>query len=58
MGSQALPAHRHTRLTLAPPGDFTQLWPHVSLDCHPKRTQHVAFHVWEAAPDGTKGVKR
>jgi hypothetical protein len=21
-------------------------------DCHPKRTQHVAFHVWEAAPDG------
>jgi hypothetical protein len=22
-------------------------------DCHPKRTQHVAFHVWEAALDGT-----
>lgn len=21
-------------------------------DCHPKRTQHVAFHVWEAVPDG------
>lgn len=22
-------------------------------DCHPKRTQHVAFHVWEAVPAGT-----
>ncbi len=21
-------------------------------DCHPKRTQHVAFHVWEAVSDG------
>lgn len=21
-------------------------------DCHPKRTQHVAFHVWDAVPDG------
>jgi hypothetical protein len=21
-------------------------------DCHPKRTQHVAFHVWEAVPAG------
>lgn len=20
-------------------------------DCHPKRTQHVAFHVWQAAPE-------
>jgi AAA domain len=22
-------------------------------DCHPKRTQHVAFHVWEAVSDGS-----
>jgi len=21
-------------------------------DCHPKRTQHVAFHVWQAVPEG------
>lgn len=23
----------------------------VLTDCHPKRTQHVAFHVWEAIPE-------